>query len=46
MLERVDGLILSRSGSRVGGGVHGHKAIVPFLFLVSTLDRGALRSSQ
>ena len=45
MLERVDRLILSRSVSRVGGGVHGHK-IVYFLFLVSTVDRGALHGSE
>ena len=37
MLERVDRLILLRSVSRVGGSVHGHKAIVSFLFLVSTV---------
>ena len=46
MLERVDRLILSRSVSRVGGGVHGHRAIVSFLFLVSTVDHGALQGSQ
>ena len=46
MLERVDGIILSRIVSRVGGGVHGHKAIVSFLFLVSTVDHGALRGRQ
>ena len=46
MLERVDRLILSRSVSRVGGGVHGHKAIVSFLFLVSTVDHGALHGRQ
>ena len=46
MLEQVDGLIISRSVSRVGGGVHGHKAIVSFLFLVSTVDPGAPKSRQ
>ena len=46
MLERVDGLILSRSVSTVGGGVHGHKAIVSFLFFVSTVDRGASQGRQ
>ena len=46
MLERVDRLILSRSISTVGGGVHGHKAIVSFFFLVSTVDRGALNGRQ
>ena len=46
MLERVDLSILSRSVFRVGGGVHGHKAIVSFLFLVSTVDHGALRGRQ
>ena len=46
MLEQVDGLILSLNVSRVGGGVHGHKAIISFLFLVSTVDRGALRGKQ
>ena len=46
MLERVDRLILSRSISRVGGGVHSHRAIVSFFFLVSTVDRGALNGRQ
>ena len=46
ILERGDGLILSRSISRVGGGVHGHKAIVSFFFLVSRVDRGALHGRQ
>ena len=46
MQEQVERLILSRSVSRVGGGVHGHKVIVSFLFLVSTVDRGALKGSQ
>ena len=46
MQERVERLILSRSVSRVGGGVHGHKAIVSFLFLVSTVDRGAPQSRR
>ena len=46
MLEQIDGLIPSLNVSRVGGGVHGHKAIISFLFLVSTVDRGALRGKQ
>ena len=46
MLERVDRLILSRSVSTVGGGVHGHKAIVSFLFFVSTVDRGASQGGR
>ena len=46
MQERVDRLILWRSVSRVGGGVHGHKAIVSFSFLVSTVDHGAPQGRQ
>ena len=42
----IDRLILSRSVSRVGGGVHSHKAIVSFFFLMAIVDRGALHGSQ
>ena len=46
MLKRVDRLILLRSVSRVGGGVHGDKEMVSFFLLVFTVDRGALDGSQ
>ena len=46
MLQRVDWPILSRSVSRVDGGVDGHKAIVSFFFFVCTVDRRAPHGIQ